>query len=238
MTAGQAVRFVAVARDSVGVELADRPISWHSSDSTRLLVLPSGLVVALDSGHSIVRATSEGHTAELAVTVGLLPVGSAVTARSVAADLVSAAQAVVSGLANETHDRARVESGNGYALVTGSVYYHWTNNCGSACNWYWSHNTSVTITFVAFPVNGATITGSVTWRDTRWEVGYRIRTERGGSGCASGATNVAYHFPGAATRPTAVGDVIVSLNACATYLDFTGTVTGYGGVNAFTGVPL
>jgi len=59
---------VATPRDASGNALS-RQVSWQSSDSTRAMVTPSGLVTAVASGAATLVATSEGYSALAQVTV-------------------------------------------------------------------------------------------------------------------------------------------------------------------------
>ena len=68
---GRASRVIATARDSAGQPIdADRyALTWSSSDSFVAVVLPAGDLATRRIGTTVIRATSNGVTAELPVTV-------------------------------------------------------------------------------------------------------------------------------------------------------------------------
>jgi uncharacterized protein YjdB len=64
---GRTETFRANLRDSVGVVLADRLITWSSSDSSRATVSSTGVVTALSEGLVTITATAEGIAASASV---------------------------------------------------------------------------------------------------------------------------------------------------------------------------
>lgn len=70
---GATLQLSAVALDSDGVELTDRPILWTSSDDDVAIVSATGLVTAQAAGPVVVTATSEGVAGEVTLTVRALP---------------------------------------------------------------------------------------------------------------------------------------------------------------------
>ena len=79
VTAGRTTRLVASAKDSTGITVTDRPITWSSSNATIATVSDSGLVTTLAYfGGSIrtltITATSGGRSAAAQLTVTPVPV--------------------------------------------------------------------------------------------------------------------------------------------------------------------
>jgi glucose/arabinose dehydrogenase len=66
---GQTVQLVATAYDAAGATLENRAFSWAPSDPTLASVSTSGLVSAIAPGEVQIRATSEGVTGTIAITV-------------------------------------------------------------------------------------------------------------------------------------------------------------------------
>ncbi len=62
------LQLTAVAQDSAGATLANRTITWSSSDTTAATVSSTGLVTMLKTGAVTITATSEGKSASLALT--------------------------------------------------------------------------------------------------------------------------------------------------------------------------
>jgi trimeric autotransporter adhesin len=75
LTVGKTGTLTATVRDANGTELANRPVSWSSSD-TRIATVSGGVVTAVAPGSATITATSEGKSGSAAVTVGAAPVGS------------------------------------------------------------------------------------------------------------------------------------------------------------------
>ena len=65
---GGTTRLAAVPRDSTGGALFGRPITWASSDPG-VATVDSGLIAARAAGGATITATSEGHSAQVALTV-------------------------------------------------------------------------------------------------------------------------------------------------------------------------
>ena len=63
------LRLAAVATDSRGDTLTDRPIQWLSSDTSRATVTPSGLVNTLRPGFTTIRAVVESASGQANITV-------------------------------------------------------------------------------------------------------------------------------------------------------------------------
>lgn len=69
---GQTMRLEALVVDAVGRTLDGRDIRWTSSDTMRVKVAPTGVIIASDLGWSLVSAASEGKadTVKVIVTQG------------------------------------------------------------------------------------------------------------------------------------------------------------------------
>jgi uncharacterized protein YjdB len=69
------VQLSAIAEDSTGAPLADRPLTWATSDSTIATVGSTGLVTGVAAGGPVtITATSEGRSGSANVTVTPVPV--------------------------------------------------------------------------------------------------------------------------------------------------------------------
>ncbi|MBK8247146.1 MAG: Ig-like domain-containing protein [Gemmatimonadetes bacterium] len=82
---GLTTQLTATARDARGIALSGRAISWSSTAATVASVSTSGLVTGVAAGTAQIRATAEGQTAEVAVTVRAQPwslTGSLATGRT------------------------------------------------------------------------------------------------------------------------------------------------------------
>jgi uncharacterized protein YjdB/alpha-tubulin suppressor-like RCC1 family protein len=73
---GQTATLAATARDSTGVILTGRVVSWSSANAAIASVSSNGVVSAISAGSTTITASSEGVTATAAVTVGSVPVAS------------------------------------------------------------------------------------------------------------------------------------------------------------------
>ncbi len=71
---GQTTQLSATAADANGGALADRAISWSSSDASKASVSSSGLVTAIAPGGVTVSASSEGKSGSASVSVSPVPV--------------------------------------------------------------------------------------------------------------------------------------------------------------------
>lgn len=69
MPVGRTGVLVATLRDANGNSLAGRPVTWVSSDSTRVRVSTNGLVTALSAGTATITASREGQRAAASVYV-------------------------------------------------------------------------------------------------------------------------------------------------------------------------
>src|SRR5436309_405698 len=76
VTVGQTVQLAATTTDAAGNVLSGRAVTWTSSDLGVAAVSSSGLVSALAVGSATLTATSEGHSATVALTVSSVPVAS------------------------------------------------------------------------------------------------------------------------------------------------------------------
>ncbi|RKG94083.1 Ig-like domain-containing protein [Corallococcus terminator] len=72
---GESVQLTATAKDAAGATL-DRPVTWSSSNSEIAEVSAQGLVRAVSAGEASISATSERHTATVAVRVKVPQVAS------------------------------------------------------------------------------------------------------------------------------------------------------------------
>jgi uncharacterized protein YjdB len=70
---GDTVQLTASARDADGDVLEGRDFTWTSGIGTVASVSPSGLVTGLVKGQSEIRATTEGVTGTLVITVAVHP---------------------------------------------------------------------------------------------------------------------------------------------------------------------
>src|SRR5688500_1476242 len=66
---GGTQQFTAFAEDARGQRLADRTITWSTSDASRATVSSTGLAAGLAAGEVAIAATSEGRSASAALTV-------------------------------------------------------------------------------------------------------------------------------------------------------------------------
>src|SRR5256885_7220211 len=69
ITAGDTLRLSATLRDSTGMTLTGRVVTWASSDSTVARVSQSGVVATFDSGAAKITASAEGHADTVPVIV-------------------------------------------------------------------------------------------------------------------------------------------------------------------------
>ena len=92
---GGTVQFTAVARDSNGAMLPDRPITWTSSAPQLASVSPTGSVSSLAAGDAIIRASIGGKFADAPVT--LSPVAAPVVSSISASPLSSGTTVTVTG---------------------------------------------------------------------------------------------------------------------------------------------
>jgi uncharacterized protein YjdB len=69
VAAGDSVRFLGAARDRDGNTLADRAVTWASSDSSIARVTRTGMVVTLREGTATITAASEGRRSDTRITV-------------------------------------------------------------------------------------------------------------------------------------------------------------------------
>lgn len=67
----ETVQLTATARDADGAELEDKSFEWTSGITTVATVSPSGLVAGRGKGRSRIRATTEGVTGSIVITVEL-----------------------------------------------------------------------------------------------------------------------------------------------------------------------
>jgi glucose/arabinose dehydrogenase len=73
LNAGQTVQLTATARDANGAVLEGKSFEWTSGIGTVASVSPAGLVTGLAKGQSEIRATTEGVTGSIVITVELAP---------------------------------------------------------------------------------------------------------------------------------------------------------------------
>jgi hypothetical protein len=67
----QSSQLAAILRDAAGNVLGDRPVTWSSSDSTRVRVSATGLMTAVFAGTVTITATSQGVSGTFVVTVAV-----------------------------------------------------------------------------------------------------------------------------------------------------------------------
>jgi alpha-tubulin suppressor-like RCC1 family protein len=75
---GDTVRLTATPKDAQGAALADRTVTWNSSDEAVATVDDEGLVTAQAEGTATITATAEGQHGTAALTVAAAPVASVV----------------------------------------------------------------------------------------------------------------------------------------------------------------
>ena len=75
---GQVTQLTADPLDDGGRLLANRPVTWTSSDVNIATVTESGLVTALSPGGTIITATAEGRSAFASITVAAIPIANVV----------------------------------------------------------------------------------------------------------------------------------------------------------------
>ena len=75
-TVGSTVQLSATVQDANGTTVADRPVSWTSSDPLVASVSSDGLVTALKAGTTTITATSEGRSGRATVSVSPVAVAS------------------------------------------------------------------------------------------------------------------------------------------------------------------
>jgi Tol biopolymer transport system component len=76
LTVGETLQLVATPKSSQGDVLDGRPVTWASSATDVATVSATGLVTALRPGAATLRATSEGVTGSIAVTIDDVPAAS------------------------------------------------------------------------------------------------------------------------------------------------------------------
>ena len=83
-------QLTATARDASGNVLSNRPMTWRSSDSTKVRVNGTGLVTGVGVGTAAVTVTCEGQTATASVDVTLAPVATVQVTPATTSVLVNA----------------------------------------------------------------------------------------------------------------------------------------------------
>lgn len=80
---GQVTQLTADPLDDGGRLLANRPVTWTSSDVNIATVTESGLVTALSPGGTIITATAEGQSAFASITVAAIPIANVIVTPAV-----------------------------------------------------------------------------------------------------------------------------------------------------------
>ncbi len=70
---GETVQLTATVRDGEGTVLEGRSFEWTSGITTVASVSPTGLVTGQGKGRSRIRATTEGVTGSIIISVDLAP---------------------------------------------------------------------------------------------------------------------------------------------------------------------
>lgn len=83
-------QFTATAKDANGAVLAFRPVTWQSSDTTKVRVNGTGLVTGVAAGTASVTATCEGKTATASIDVSVAPVATVQVTPATTSVLVAA----------------------------------------------------------------------------------------------------------------------------------------------------
>jgi hypothetical protein len=73
ISVGQTTQAMAVAKDESGNVLTGRVVTWQSASATVATISPTGLITALSTGSSRIRATSEGKSDSTNLTVTAAP---------------------------------------------------------------------------------------------------------------------------------------------------------------------
>ena len=79
---GESAQLTAVALDTRGAVLANRPVAWTTSRPNVAAVSATGVITALAAGSAVITATIEGKTGVAAITVSPAPVATVVVSPS------------------------------------------------------------------------------------------------------------------------------------------------------------
>ena len=90
LVVGRTTQLAATVKDAAGTVLTGRTTTWTTSAATIATVDASGLVTGVAAGTANITATSEGKTAQAAITVSLVPVASVTVAPNTPAVKVGA----------------------------------------------------------------------------------------------------------------------------------------------------
>src|SRR5216683_2810786 len=121
VSAGQAVQLAATPRDTNGITLSGRVVTWSTSNAAVATVNGSGLVTGVATGSATITATSEGKSGTATVTVNGVPVASVTVSPATASIMVGQAVQLT----------ATPKDANGNVL-TGRVVTWASNNGGGA----------------------------------------------------------------------------------------------------------
>ncbi len=88
VSAGQAVQLAATPRDTNGITLSGRVVTWSTSNAAVATVNGSGLVTGVATGSATITATSEGKSGTATVTVNGVPVASVTVSPATASIMV------------------------------------------------------------------------------------------------------------------------------------------------------
>lgn len=94
LSTGRTVRLVAQSLDSLGRELAGRPITWSSDNAAVASVASDGVVTAVAPGRAEISATAEGKVGKAIIDVTPVPVASLVVAPTTLALTVGSSQQI------------------------------------------------------------------------------------------------------------------------------------------------
>lgn len=95
LSTGRTVRLVAQSLDSLGRELAGRPITWSSDNAAVASVASDGVVTAVAPGRAEISATAEGKVGKAIIDVTPVPVASLVVAPITLALTVGSSRQVI-----------------------------------------------------------------------------------------------------------------------------------------------
>ena len=87
---GRTTQLAASVKDAAGTVLSGRAITWTSSSASVATVDANGLVTGVAAGSANIVATSEGKSAQAAITVSIVPVASVTVAPNAATTTVGA----------------------------------------------------------------------------------------------------------------------------------------------------
>lgn len=168
----------------------------------------------------------------------LTPINTTSSARFVAGDIVAAASGVRAGLANGTYTSVSRSGTAGSAIVSGTISHQSGISCGTSCVRS-ETNTTLTIVFTGYGANTAsntttTLSGTITYRDTRYSQQTGSGYTSGGSLCVTATTVLQYRMTGTDAAGTfGLSDTIMAFSACGSETSQSGSLTTSSGSFSF-----